>query len=763
MARGDEEEEGFQGTDKKWYERLFDIPKPGFSIGGLFGMVIWAGIIATIGFFVLKAFPNLADKIPDEWKIGIEGLVNKIGLSLFPNVLEEMPASSPDPENKNNARSLLTRHGVDPAMAAVLTENQETWQGFIRLVKAANGGKANQDTLMSDKTITSLLLNDTPLATRLIAAIPARSAAPAPTGGSTAAPTPPPANNTKLLNALKRIVGNTDTLNQILTRDDTRLLVAQALVKLTPANAVGFKPGSEQALADFIKVVGMNNGAGVTPEFAAFLNAAMSGDTAAITPYLTNAMVSQPAATSALLAAIDPATVTDDNLKRMLTTATDTQVQGAIATLSGAAGQDATAAFIRAATSNDPAQAQVVIDYVLKPEVLQNPAALQALASSIDLSTIPATNSSMRNMVQLLQFNAGPVTQLLRDLGPRATEFMDVLKTGDENKIGDFVAKTENISIFKAFADNPALQMNKLPEGTIRSRVAALHNASPQQVEDAAAIAESGFNRAGVINIFQKRNEQGRPVIRPNGDPVFDLTRTINNLMVPGNRSYLREQIALLPVPQANRLLHSINPALNLQNVTTLLNFMDQLNANPRNWDTAAHQQRTRAVLTAVVDMFTETDPNKKMDKFKALSPETVSGFFGVEGNRRAFYNVILNLRGLPERETTIIKVLQEHWLMQSGRGFSQVLADTRGAEFVLKSLKGENSAEWFDVLVTPILRDNRDHLTAMADALKALDAPAPATRSRTAAGTGEPDVVAPRTPVRAAGLAAGPTLRAAH
>ena len=318
MADGDNnnEENGQQGSPRRNrnpFEAFFDRLMPNFSIGGIFNM-LFTGAILAVGLYFVARIPAvrnfLQEHLPEDWQAGIEGMLGRVGLSMFPGAMDEyltgLEPSSTDPEART-ARSVLVGQGVPEEIANVLTESRETWQGFLSLVRDANGGSITQEAFMSQQTLTAMLTRNPQLAGRLIAALPA------PAAGGTA----PTGILRDVQTAVRAIASDRAALTPLLENAQSRTVLADAIVRFAPSmGSVSFKPGSAPALAEYIRLVNTSNPEG----FHAALTDLLSGDEARQQTAIVRLIslgAAHPTALNNLINAIDPNSLTPQQREQL--------------------------------------------------------------------------------------------------------------------------------------------------------------------------------------------------------------------------------------------------------------------------------------------------------------------------------------------------------------------------------------------------------------------------------------------------------------
>lgn len=666
------------------FQRMMDGMR---GIGGMLQFALVGFLILGVAMMIPGVREWIAEKMPEDWKIGIETMLNKVGISLFPNVLEDMPAHSDNPE-QTTARSLMTQHGVPTEIAATLTRDDATWRSFIQTAKEANGGRANADTLMNGRTIGALLLNQPALARDLLNAMPAPAAAPAArpgtnnqqsghgtNGGAAQAPANANTNNQMVTRALGQLLNDTATINRVLANPESRLLVAQAIQKLSPGIRFKQDEASRQAISDFIANVGMQNGA-LTPEFKTFLTAAMSGNAAQIpaaatayfTPLLTNPATKDAA--NALLGAVDPASITDPMLKRMVENPSAAAALAQVATNAGITPQT-----MGAIASNDQStRVNALADIILSESVLNNPAQLRTLGAQF-AGMQGGDDRTVQDMLQLVQYNATPVTRLLRTLGnERAREFIRLVSENDQPALQRFVLKEENFPAFRDFARTA--DTGHLP-ASMKEQVVRLGQMSDQSVAQARTAVENGFDEAGVKNIFLKADGAMRPSL--------DI---VQRLWQPGNRTYLREQLAKLGTPQQiNAALREQGMPYSYQHINAVLTCLSEVQQNPANQgENASRAHRVMGAFLAI----TQGDRGS----FNHLTSEDLAGFMRNPANRRSMHDLLQRIpaSAVPAEFREAFTLLKSHWGdRQSGgveNGIGELLSIQRGAEDTVDFLR---------------------------------------------------------------------------
>lgn len=344
---GDEEENSQTTRNRNPFANMFDWMKPNLSIGGIFSAVFWMGLLAIGVYFLAKnerVRGWLENILPDNLQAGLEQALNGMNLSMFPGAVEGYLRGLPieDAEHPDRTvRGVLEDRDVDAGIAAILGESQQTWTGFLDLVKEANGS-ITQDAFLSEQTIAALLTRNPALAGRLIGAIPAPAAGAAPSGSSA-----------DILASVSRLAGNADLLTPILANDASRAVLAQAILKFAPGFGVRFRDGGEEALSRFLQKVGLTNGT-LDPAFATALQQFFTGDATqkqqSLQQLITLGLQRDPQATQALINAIDPTSL-PANQQQMLAQGGE-QLAATVTAIRNAVGPEHANALTEAFTSS---------------------------------------------------------------------------------------------------------------------------------------------------------------------------------------------------------------------------------------------------------------------------------------------------------------------------------------------------------------------------------------------------------------------------
>ena len=295
--------------NRPWYETIGAMFKPNLSLGGIFSGLFWAAIFAGIAYVVLKNSSGLRDMIEERFPMvaaGLEGLLGRMGLSLFPDAMEDTlrnRSANETIDGKDSVRALLQSQlddALDP-LIEVITADDATKNRFLDLVKSANGS-VTKDAFMSDKTLFALMQQEPQLARRLIAALP--------TGKSTNEA------SSAVLNAVRSMAGD-GRLAQLLAQPESRLTLAHALAK--QCAPIRIDPA---ALADYLAATALDANGQLTEGFRQFIDTALAAETnahqSAIQLILAH-MGTHPEATQRLLHGLDLTSIEDAKTQQLLT------------------------------------------------------------------------------------------------------------------------------------------------------------------------------------------------------------------------------------------------------------------------------------------------------------------------------------------------------------------------------------------------------------------------------------------------------------
>ena len=675
-------EQQAQQDRRNIFERMMDGMRP--TAGGLFGMAIWGAIFAGIAFFVLKHVPQaqelLGRILPDEAKAWIN---SKLGDSFFPGAAEALIAR---PANEVSA-TLREHAGLDTTTAdAVGSWMSTNNEALVAEVRAANGGRFSLDTMRSPATMRHLMQNRPDLVRSLITALPV----PAAGASGNAAGLPP-----MLLDPIKDLLKpeNRASLNAILANNDSRLAIAEAIVKFAPSlgGSITFKDNAATALSNYIKQAGMNNGNEVTPAFATFLEKVLTDPTqaqAAIQGQLLSTRGTHPEASLALsnavtLGAAAPAAAPVAGQPAPATPAiSSTQLQAlyatpAFTTLAQALGPDKLVALQGALLGDRTAALSFMRD---NNETIGAP--LQAFRNDAQvarmLNTIPAMRTGIDFMLRANDSQLDAAIRLYQNgVNPEAmqTQFMDSGKLST-TKLVDYLLDPTNLN-------------------TLRGR--------------------QGWSR-------------------PLGDlgNVLRLVETQN----PDER-------------RALSMLTFTKPAFGVQNAYTNLAAIyacfDVIANAPANQ--GANAARTQHVMHALVGALT-----KDKGAIGEVNARELAGFFREPHNRQAF-GVLLNgldTSQMDARSQRLFNVLKARWGTGNGvnGGIAELLTNEAAAQKFIDGLKsyaenapaappprgltawvGERAVDaWIGVNVRADLRDDAH---ALMDAVA--PPPTPAARPRAA------------------------------
>jgi hypothetical protein len=371
--------------------------------------------------------------------------------------------------------------------------------------------------------------------------------------------------------------------------------------------------------------------------------------------------------------------------------------------------------------SNPSGVGGALVTLLLSPEASSNPRsaapAWKALATAIPDSSIPA---EQRPVLQLMRTHAEPTLILMKTLGPEKTQQLMTLITAPA---GETPAQAEDRKkkitafallepAFKTFADTPNL-MNSLPAGDLRNGLETLHRMSTLTIESARKITINGVSPDAVVDSFTVRGNDGNPLRNPQTNTEM---LTLKPFLTREGRAMLRqaglENIARLA--QENHV-----PLLTKNNLNLFMAFGDAIGQNPAN---TSNQERTKNVVYAVQEMML----NNTIEPFKKLSAAEIAGFFSNAANRAAFDQLLKNLETTANTPgTEQIKTLQRAWSSDwNGKheSLGDVLADEKGAQFLLDKLKNDSTAQtngWLsgalgllnDVTAPAVVRANQDVL----------------------------------------------------
>ncbi len=364
--------------------------------------------------------------------------------------------------------------------------------------------------------------------------------------------------------------------------------------------------------------------------------------------------------------------------------------------------------FITTALS-DPSQfQQALTSFILMPEVLANPGALSTLANGI--GTLPEAQKDLRDMVQLLKFNAPAVTTLLSTLGTeKTTEFMRLMSANETMGISRFALDAANVAAFRTFATTA--DVGHLPSN-ISGSIISMRDASPQELAQARTAAEHNVDISRVQRMFNATDRQGRT--------HFNIDQTINSLTHGANRTALRAELGKLPPEELAAMLRPLH--LTPASMTAMLDLASRIGNHAPNWSNG-HAPGTAKVLRALGHMMIGND----MSRFKSLSATELSQFFSVEENRQAFGELMNSFDSsqLDAKTRNLLRVMRDHWQKPDGTGIALVLADRRGADFILRQMNDrtpnsalDNAALWIEVNTWPILTRNQQHMRAFAEVM---------------------------------------------
>lgn len=619
------------GVDKKWYERLFDMFKmPNLSFGGIFSMVFWGGLLAVVGYFVLKQFPQIGEMLPKELRAWInETTGQEIFKGATEEMIDELPAFDADEKKLTIRKLLVDKMSLDPELAKILTEDQATWDAIKTIVKKHNGGKltvngkAEMSTFINDKTVYDLLTTKPDLITKLLNTLPAPKKGEAPTGIPK-----------MVMDAVKTIVMDTDQsrLNTLMSTKAHRDLMCEALAKFSgPVSGLIIDP---TALSAFIESTGIKNGT-VTPAFKTFLEQTLSGDPAVVgkaaEAYITRLILSDPKAVEALLAGVtvDPAAPNAAALTQMIENAKlaikDPQTTTAMNNFKTAL-----------ATPDDPDRASKIIDMLRTSSVAdiivyfdKNPAVFQEVKKLYEGAPNLPVSADMKTGMKFLIESTPHEKQALVNMANNGIDPID-LQTQLKGKDGK-IAPEQALDVLM----NPKM-LEKM-------------SSSPTWQKPLSDIV----TLLGAFTKDAKGPEKEAADFLSVRAPAYDLEDAPVNM------------IALKGLAQA-----IIDPK-----------------KNPKNTDTPEHKARTARVLSGLLGVVTMDATGLKA--VNAMTKEDIYQFFREPGNRVAVGAFLksINTSTLNPEQQKVVAALAANW-GNGDHGIAEVLTTEEGAAGLLKGFK---------------------------------------------------------------------------
>lgn len=692
-------------------DRMLDGAWSSFSFGDLFSLMFW-GALLTVGLYLavkhIPAVHDLArDLLPSSARIWIEDKLSAFGLSLFPDALQKTSAAE--------AYKLMVEHAdVAPEIASVLTGrsadgknfNNDTWQGFLKIAKDANpNSKTLSSTMLTNSnTIAALLTKRPDLAHDIVSQIK-------PAEGK---------GNKALTAALGELLNNKEKLEAILKDNQARPVAVLAMQRLS--TALPFKQDADSTLAieQFLLKVGMKDGT-LTPEFQALLGNVMKPDakkadlTAQATAYIKAAMVSDPTTTLAFVSSIAP-----EGLPEELKGLTSKETTKAMATLLTAI-PEANRGEVMGALSSDNADPKMLMDMLLKDEVLKEPKALGELATAM-LPKLPAATDQEQKtkaFVTLLAHNPAPTATLLRGLGKEKIESFIATAT-DEVAGLMFVFHRDNLPHFMAFANT--VNRDSLPtEPNMRWMVDMLAT-TPEPLRDAySAAATNGLDINKIATLFV--DTQG----------TISVDHVVRNLLDPKRRQTLTTELGKITPEQQDLIIdHLVSmeriPPVSTRNLRAVLQFVNHVQGVSVNQ--GANAERTQHVLQILTGTVMK-DPSALAQL--ANPGKEMAAFFGQDINRRIVSDLLneLDLCALPPSTRPLLNALKEHWMTGGTDGLAYLMTKEAVSEQIFAQIAGfvNNTPApelgFFDKLDLGMQIDNQydDDIAALRKALKDAEA----------------------------------------
>ena len=315
------------------------------------------------------------------------------------------------------------------------------------------------------------------------------------------------------------------------------------------------------------------------------------------------------------------------------------------------------------------------------PQTLAHPEALAVLGKGMG-------DPNMAPVSDMLQHNAAPITQLLKDLGPdKAQAAVDGMMSGgavaynnQQYPLVQFLLLPENQGAFSKFIDpKNGLDLNHMPPDMAQG-IAQLRSMPAAQLAMTEQMAAANVNMA----VFQQA------FMGPDGN--FDPMAAATSMFDPRGRKAIEAEIdkikALGSNPQdgvnkADAFLRQSPLHISFANTSLALGVFSKLDGVNENTDTVPDSKRTLRVLGTFMGIATGT-PHSMDNLVTLMQSGELTSFLAVPQNNAWMQNFFqhLDISSMPESAQPLLLAMKQH-----GGGILHALSDKAETQILIKDL----------------------------------------------------------------------------